>query len=344
MIDIVEIPHSQAAAWNTFVHASPQASFYHRAEWQAINEQAFGHRTASLGAMQDGRLVGVFPLVQVKSLLFGNIACSMPFVNYGGPAAESDEASAALLEAAGRVCETWGVDYLEIRSQRQLDARYPSSAHKVSMTVDLDANPDTLWNAFKGDHRKDIKRAYKNGFTAEFGGIELLTPFYAVLSESWRDLGTPIYRRQYLELVMRTFPESTRICLVRAQDGTPAAAAFCGHHRDIVEGMWLGMREEPRRQMVGYVLYWELIKDACERGFRRFHLGRSTAQSGSETFKRKWNAFVTQLYWHYLLRTRSDIPQLNPDNAKYKLAIAAWRKLPVPVTQQIGPLLARSLP
>jgi lipid II:glycine glycyltransferase (peptidoglycan interpeptide bridge formation enzyme) len=108
--------------------------------------------------------------------------------------------------------------------------------------------------------------------------------------------------------------------------------------------MWLGMRSEFRKQMVGYVLYWELIKDACERGYARFHLGRSTAQSGGEQFKKKWNAEAVQLYWQYILRTRTDLPRLNPDNRKYRLAIAAWRKLPVGVTQRIGPLIARSIP
>ena len=344
MIEIIEAEAAHDAEWNAFVAACPRASFYHRAEWRRVNESCFGHRTAYLAARVGGHLAGVFPIVQLKSVLFGNIACSLPFVNYGGPAAADDAVEEALLAAATRVCDRWQVDYLEIRSQRRLADSYPSSEHKVSMTVDLQADPDVLWNAFKGDHRKDIKRAYKNGFVAQFGGADLLDEFYAILSESWRDLGTPIYQRRYLEAVLRAFPETTRLCVVRDAQGQPAAAAFCGHHRGVVEGMWLGMRDEARRQMVGYVLYWELIKDACERGYTTFHLGRSTTQSGGEVFKRKWNAYPTQLYWQYMLRTRTEVPQLNPDNRKYKLAIAAWRKLPLRVTQHIGPLIARSIP
>jgi lipid II:glycine glycyltransferase (peptidoglycan interpeptide bridge formation enzyme) len=112
----------------------------------------------------------------------------------------------------------------------------------------------------------------------------------------------------------------------------------------VVEGMWLGMRAEFRKQMVGYVLYWELIKDACQRGYTRFHLGRSTAQSGGEQFKKKWNADAVQLYWQYILRTRDEIPALNVSNPRYQLAIKTWQKLPVPVTQVLGPFIARSIP
>jgi FemAB-related protein (PEP-CTERM system-associated) len=345
-IQIVKCDAASRDAWEAFVQTSPRASFYHRYGWREINENCFGHRTAYLAALDGGRVVGVFPLVQVKSLLFGNIACSLPFVNYGGPAGENASIDDALLDAGSQIADEWQAEYLEIRSQRHLGERFPASEHKVSMTVSLARDPDTVWNAYKakGGPRQEIRKAYNNGFAARFGAKDLLDPFYAVLSESWRDLGTPIYRRDYLETVLKTFPDETRICVVSTKDGTPAAAALIGHHGDVVEGMWLGMLGRFRKELVGYVLYWELIKDACERGFARFHLGRSTVDSGGEQFKKKWNAEAVQLYWHYVLRTRDAIPALNVTNPRYQLAIKAWRKLPVPVTQVLGPLIARSIP
>jgi len=111
-----------------------------------------------------------------------------------------------------------------------------------------------------------------------------------------------------------------------------------------IEGMWLGVRANYRNKLAGYILYWELIKHACERNFTSYHLGRSTSQSSAETFKKKWNATPEQLYWHYILGRDRTIPQLNVQNPRYKLAISAWRHLPVPITQAVGPLIARSIP
>ena len=343
-MQIIRCDRSHANAWNAFVQRSPRASFYHRYEWRDVNDQCFGHRSVYLAAVEDGQIVGVFPFVQLKSLLFGNIACSMPFVNFGGPCGDRDEIEQQLLAAAEQVANEWRVDYLEIRSQRPLGDRYPSSDHKVSMTVALERDPDVLWNRYKTGHRQDIRRGYSNGFTTRFGGLELLDDFFAILSESWRGLGTPIYRIYYLEKILLMFPEHIRLCIVSAKDGTPASGAFYGLHNDVVEGMWLGTRDRYRRDYVGYVLYWEMIKDACEGGYRRFHLGRSTKDSGAETFKRKWNGEVEQLYWHYILRTRTEIPSLNPNNPKYATAIRWWRQMPISATQMIGPFIARSLP
>lgn len=341
---IIRCDSSHDRAWNAFVLSSPRASFYHRIEWRAINERCLGHKTCYLAAEEDGQIVGVFPMVQLKSLLFGNIACSLPFVNYCGPCGQSPEIERALLQAADTVANEWRVDYVEIRSRHYLGDDYPSSQHKVSMTVDLGPDPEVLFKAFDGDHRREIRRGHKNGYTARFGGPELIDDFYQVMSESWREMGTPIFAKSYVQGIQAAFSGAVRICVVYNDAGVPAAAAFDGIHGAIVEGMWLGIRGDHRRQGVGYVLYWELIKHACEAGYARHHLGRSSVNSGAEQFKKKWHARSTQLYWHYLLRTRREIPQLNVDNSKYQLAIAAWRKLPVSVTQLLGPLISRSIP
>jgi FemAB-related protein (PEP-CTERM system-associated) len=341
---IVHCDASHAAAWDAFVAAAPTASFYHRFAWKGINESMLRHRTAFLAALDDsGAFAGIFPLVQVKSRLFGNMACSMPFVNYGGPATADPEAEQLLMDAAEKVCADWDVEYLEIRSKRHLGDRLPVSEHKVSMTLDLDPDPEVLFKAFKTGQRQDIRRGDKSGLTAKFGGAELVHHFYEVMSESWHQLGTPFYRPSYFERIIADFGKDIRLCVVYADD-TPAAVAFDGIQGETVEGMWLGARAQYRQQLVGYVLYWELIKHACEGGYRRFHLGRSTADSGGEQFKKKWNASSTPLYWHYLLRTRTETPKLNVTNPKFQLAISAWRKLPLSITRSIGPYIARSIP
>jgi FemAB-related protein (PEP-CTERM system-associated) len=342
-VQIIRCDASHDAKWNEFVHASPRASFYHRAEWRSINERCFGHATAYLGAFEGDRMVGVLPLVHLKSVLFGSVACSMPFVNYGGPAGESDDIEEALIEAASAIAAEWRADYLEMRSQRHLGDQYPCSDHKVSMTIALDPDPEVVMGQFKREQRKEIRRAEKRGFVTKFGG-ELVDVFYQVLTESWHELGTPIFDLTYLRAILTAFPDTTRVCMVYDADGAPAAGALIAIHNGTVEGMWLGMRREHRQDLVGYVLYWELIKYACEAGAQTFHLGRSTKDSGGEQFKKKWNAETLQLYWHYVLRTRTDIPALNPQNPKYRFAIQAWRRLPVSVTKVLGPLIARNIP
>ena len=156
-------------------------------------------------------------------------------------------------------------------------------------------------------------------------------------------MGTPIFSIVYLDAVAAAFRDVIRVYVVYSGD-EPAAAAFVLFDGDTVEGLWLGSRGKFRREYAGYVLYWDLIKDACELGFKKYHLGRSTVQSGGEQFKKKWNAHATQLYWQFILRNRTEVPQLNVQNPKYQFAIKMWQRLPLGVAEAIGPYISRNIP
>jgi FemAB-related protein (PEP-CTERM system-associated) len=262
MTTVTACTSEHAEEWDAFVARHPRATFYHRWGWKEINQRQFGHETSYLAARSDGRIVGILPLVCVKTVLFGTIACTMPFVNYGGPASDDPATDRLLVDEAIAQARRWEADYLELRTRHLLDGDLAVSHHKVSMTVELPADPDVLWNRFKTGHRQEIRRAAKNGLTARFGP-DLLDAFYEVVAESWHELGTPFYRKAYFAHVLEAFPDHVRVCVLFDRAGRPAAAAMDGLHRETVEGMWLGIRPAYRTMLAGYGLYWELIKHAC---------------------------------------------------------------------------------
>jgi FemAB-related protein (PEP-CTERM system-associated) len=329
--------------WDTFLASHPHGSFYHLDGWRGVNERQLRHSCIYLSAYSGKNLAGVLPLVLVESRLFGRILCSLPFVNYGGPCSIDESTDAALVQAAIAKADELAVDFLELRCTRPLDTSLAVSMRKLSMTVKLAPDPETLWLAYTSKHRNNIKRAAKNGLTVVSGHTELLDEFYAVMQESWRDLGTPLYNKQYFAAILAALPNNTRLFICR-HGKQPVAATFNGHLNGMVEGLWAGATPNARHLQANYVLYWEMIRDACLGGHQSFHLGRSTVNSGGEDFKRKWNADSTQLYWYYHRPSGGEMPALNVDNPKYKLAIATWRRMPLWLTGLIGPHLARLIP
>lgn len=342
-VSVAPVGAGARAEWDAFV-AAHSGSLYHLFDWKDINEKSLGHDCEYLGAREaDGSLSGILPLVFVKSRLFGRILCSMPFMNYGGPVAASPQAATALTTHAMERAKALGADYLELRCPAALETSMPASLRKVSMTVPLQADPEALFNSFSQKHRKNIRRAQKNELTVRKGGIELLGDFFHILELSWRSLGTPMYSKRYFQRLLETFPGNTAV-FTCSWKGAPVAVALTGHFNGVVEGMWAGARQELRHLDANYVLYWEMLKDACEGGHKLFHLGRSTSQSGAEQFKSKWNAQTHQLYWYFHRPDGGPMPQLNVDNPKYRLAIAAWRKMPLWATRLVGPPVARLIP
>jgi FemAB-related protein (PEP-CTERM system-associated) len=329
--------------WESYVEKSPFSSFYHKIEWKRIFEKSFRHKSYYLVARKGQDVVGVLPVIHIRSMVFGSIFCSMPFLNYGGVCADDEEAEKALFSEAEGILKSKKGDYLELRHIRKSSLAYPAKTHKVSMTLELDPDPEILWSRFKTKHRQTIRKAAKNGLKVNFGGKELLQDFYPIISRGWRDLGTPIYSQSFFENILDVLGDSVEICVVSYRE-TVIGTAFVGLFKKTVEGMWLSYLREFTRLQTNYFQYWEMIKRACEQGYEEFHLGRSSAEGGGEFFKEKWNAIPRQLYWEYVLNKSAKIPELNVDNPKYRWAMKVWRNLPFSVTQLIGPFLARNIP
>jgi hypothetical protein len=85
------------------------------------------------------------------------------------------------------------------------------------------------------------------------------------------------------------------------------------------------------------------MRRACERGCRVFDYGRSKRETGSFDFKKNWGFEPTPLSYEYRLLKRDRVPQNNPLNPKYATLIALWRRLPRPLANWLGPMIARNL-
>ncbi len=334
---------SDGPDWDAFVHRHPDATFYHHLSWKKIIETCFKHDTYYLLAKDQGQVQGILPLVHIKSLLFGSFFCSMPFLNFGGICATNESAAMALLDFARQILQDNKADYIELRHIHKTKADLPFKTHKVSMTLELDKDPNYIWNTFKSKHRTNIRRAEKHGLTIQSGGMELLRDFYRIICQGWRDLGTPIYQYGFFENIIKEFGHAVEVFVVY-YNKQPIATAFNGRFKDTVEGMWTYALRNYIRLQTNNFLYWKMVEKACFDGFKFYHLGRSTSQSGSIAFKKKWNAYPTQLYWEYVLNRKKDLPNLSADNPRLQLFRKSWQNLPVVITQAIGPLIARSLP
>jgi serine/alanine adding enzyme len=129
------------------------------------------------------------------------------------------------------------------------------------------------------------------------------------------------------------------------------AAGIASWFRDTLEMPSASSIKDYKPLCPNNMLYWQAIRFAIGRGFRRFDFGRSTPHEGTYNFKQQWGALPMQLYWQYLMDGQKTIADLDPSNPKYKVAIRFWKSLPipvtslpVPVTKVLGPTIVRNIP
>ena len=332
---------AMAADWDAFVRACPQATFFHRAGWQRILSTVFGHRTHYLCAVSGNRITGVLPLAHVKSVLFGNALTSLPFAVYGGVAAD-DEASAALLEAeAQRLAQELGVQHLELR---HIDRRHPGWPEQdLYVTFRKPILPDDEANllAIPRKQRAMVRKGIKNELVSAIDGDE--ERFFRLYADNVHRHGTPAMPRRYFAELQREFGHDCRLLTVSTAQGRPLSSVLSFYFRDEVLPYYAGDDEAAREFAANDFKYWELMRRSAASGLKLFDYGRSKQGTGPYAFKKNWGFEPTPLHYEYQLYKRDAVPQNNPNNAKYKLMIQAWRKLPLGVANWLGPHIVRSL-
>ena len=341
-LSIQKLTQDLECKWNEYALKNG-ASIYHDTRWIHLIKKVFGHDSHHILALEDGVVVGILPLVQLKSLLFGNFMVSMPYFNYGGAVANTKVIESKMMQSAIELALELGAEHIEFRDSDAREKVWPLRKDKVNMILELPDTAELLGKEIGAKKRSQIRRPLKEGVESVIGGSELLDDFYKVFSINMRDLGTPVYSKTFFSEILKTFPKQVKIVILRL-NGKPISAAFLIGLKEQLEIPWASTLKEYNRFSPNMLLYWEVLKLAIESGYRKFDFGRSSIDSGTYRFKKQWGAVPKQLYWHYWLAEGKEMPQLTPNNTKYKMAIKVWQHLPTFVTNQLGPGIIKSLP
>ncbi len=327
--------------WDDFVLSCPAGTVFHLSAWKRVIERAFGHRTHYLIARRGPAVTGVLPLTHVKSLMFGSSLISNAYGVYGGPIAEDAESLRALEAAAAGLMESCAVPVLELRGFSEGRAAWPTrSGLYDTFRKRLDPSPDGNLKAVPRKQRAMIRKGMQNRLRSELdAGVDRLHRVYA---ESVRNLGTPVFPRSYFRIIREEFPEASDIVTVTS-DGQAMASVLNLYFRDEVLPFYGGGLRAARALAANDFMYWEVMRRACERGCRLFDFGRSKIGTGSHAFKRNWGFEPTPLVYQFRLAKGRATPDLNPLNPKFRLLIAAWKRLPLPLATRLGPLIVRGI-
>jgi lipid II:glycine glycyltransferase (peptidoglycan interpeptide bridge formation enzyme) len=162
------------------------------------------------------------------------------------------------------------------------------------MRLELPPRYEDLLKGFNPKLRSQIRRGEKEGMTVAFGEMNLLDEFYAVFSRNMRDLGTPVYGKNFFAEILLAFPKETKIAVV-SLDGIPVAAGFVVGFRNTLEIPWASSDRRYARIAPNMLLYGSVLKYACEQGYRMFDfvpiqttVGRQACSARMELLASRW--------------------------------------------------------
>jgi len=338
---IKTLDSSSIKHWDEFVENTSSATFFHKAGWKEVIEKAFGHDTYFLYTEHNGKITGILPLVHIKSFLFGNSLSSCAFCVYGGIIANDEQSYTELDKKACELAEELAVDHLEMRNRTQITPERPYKELYVTFRKELAADEEKNMLAIPRKQRAVIRKGIKAGLVSEIDqGIDR---FYQAYSESVRNLGTPVFSKKYFVILKDVFKDQCEILTIVDKKGLLIASVMSFYFKNEVSPYYGGGTAHARSVQGNDFMYWEVMRRAVAKEIKIFDYGRSKEGTGSYRFKKHWGFEPKPLYYEFHLVKSDSIPDINPLNPKYQVFIAAWKRLPLSVSQIVGPWLAKDL-
>jgi FemAB-related protein (PEP-CTERM system-associated) len=342
-ITVVQGAQVAASRWDAYVRSHPMGTCFHLEPWRQVVRDSLGHKLRCLAAQDaQGRVVGVLPLAEMKSPLFGHTLTSLPGGVECGVLADDDHIARLLASAAREQGVTSKVSHIELRHRaQQLPDWAQHDSLYFSFRKEIPATPEAALLAIPRKQRAEVRKGIAAGCTFEIDASS--DRFYAMYADNVHRHGTPGFSKNHFDTIAARFGKECEFAIVKNAAGKPVSGVMSLYFGEIVFPYYAGDYVEAREISANDFKYYHLMVHAYSRGARWFDFGRSKLDTGPYKFKKYWGFEPVPYHYEFALLNRDEIPQVNPSNPKYAKVIEIWRRLPRALVNRIGHPLARHL-
>lgn len=343
-ISIGPLAETPEVEWSAYVRHHPDGSLFHGPAWASAVSRAFRHVNVGLAARRGTRIVGVLPLMELKSWVRRRHVVSVPCGVDGGILADEMAVGEVLAQQAFEQARRLGQKSIELRSRRPIVAGLPTNDRYVGFEREL---PPRGADVLSWLPRK-ARAAARNG-SDRFGltmcwGDALLDAAWRLYCVNMRRLASLNYPLRFVRNLLDATPGAHWVGVV-FRDQRPVAGLITFLHGQRVMPYLYGATAEARRCSAANFAYYHAMTRAADEGFRVFDFGRSRRDNpGSFDFKRFHGFDPTPLGYQTWTARGGTARCVSPSSPGFALARAVWPKLPLFITRPLGAYLTRHLP
>jgi FemAB-related protein (PEP-CTERM system-associated) len=332
--------NADSDAWEAFVLEHRDGTVFHSWLWNDILAKTFRFKPHYLIARCGARIVGVLPLMEVKTLLFGHSLVSLPFCSWAGPIGVDEASLLALDQAAVQLATLLKVGHMEYRGTKPFPFERANKDLYVCFSKVISANHEDNLKAIPRKQRAMVRKGIEKQLTASLENVENFYPLYL---DNVHRHGTPGVPKKFFNSMASAFGKDCEIMIIRSESGEAVSGVLTLYWKNEVFPFYAGDTLAARDLAANDFKYWEVMRQGVERGAEIFNYGRSKKGTGSFNFKKNWGFEPTDLSYSYKLSAGSRVPEHTPNNPKYSLLINTWKRTPKTIVGVIGPRLVRGL-
>ncbi|MFZ5877410.1 MAG: lipid II:glycine glycyltransferase FemX [Nitrospirota bacterium] len=309
--------------------------------------ETYGYRPAYFTAMSAGNIAVSVPCMEIKSILTGERAVSLPFTDHCEPLIDDGYSENDFLDVVDAIIahgKHAGWKSVELRCGERLSRETPRLATYYHHVIDVSGSAEQLLSGLRESTRRNINKAINEGVRVEVSGtMESVRAFYRLNCVTRRDHGLPPQPFRFFEKLHEHALSHGRgfVALASVRDTCVAGAVFL-RFGDTAIYKYGASDKSVQHLRANNLVMWEAIKWCSERGARSVCLGRTEPENnGLLQFKRGWGARERGIpYYKYDVRRErfvSESPGLL-DGPKKLI-----HRMPIPLLRVAGSVFYRHI-
>ena len=338
MREVLPIDPVADARWLAYVERHPEATVFHHPSWIGLQVQVYGYTNRSLACLEDGLIVGVLPLLEIRSALTGARGVSLPFSDYSAPLVDNETVLQGLFSTVVSLLAEHRWKYVEFRGEIRGEGVQPAAVYKRHRLL-LSADTEALFRTFdKSQTQRSVNKFQKSGAVVERrSDAGAMSAFMRLNYLTRRKHGLPPQPDKFFEELHRTIigPGRGFVSIARLGSADLGACVFL-LFKDTVYYKFGASDEAHLVHRPNHGIMWDVIRWAGSEGYRVLDFGRSDLDGeGLIKFKRGWATAESDLTYY-----RSSVSAAGERGAgPLEMLKPVFQRLPISVLKVIGKVL-----
>ena len=340
--NVQRINPTQDANWDRLLALHPGRSFFHKAAWAKVLEEAYGFVPSYFTVVRNGEVQSMLPIMEVDSRLTGRRGVALPFTDDCEPLCSDDKSSGELVKSVMAFGRSRGWKYLEFKGGRKLLNGSPASLLYYGHRLNLVEDEDLMFSRLASSVRRAIRKAKKSGLTVEISnGLDAMRVFHGLQCETRKKHGLPPQSFDFFRNIQQhVLSQNLGVTVVARHQGRPVAAAIHFHDGPLAVYKYGASNRTFQHLRGNNLVMWEAIKWHARNGSTVLDLGRaSLGNQGLRRFKLGWGAEERLIeYFKYDLRGNRFITDTDESSGWHN---RLFKALPSVISRAIGAVLYR---
>jgi hypothetical protein len=336
IVNPIEYPN-----WDKQMEELDGATIFHTTKWASVLSESYGYRPKYITGFEGGDLVGVLPIMDIKSVFTGKRGVSLPFTDHCGPVFRHPDSVDALWSEAVSCGKNIGWKYIELRAKNPSNTSQSFYDRFFVHTMNIHGNETNMLKGFRSSTKRNIRKAEKSSLKVSVSkNYSELFQFYKLNCITRKKHGLPPQPLLFFKnLFQHVIDKGLGFVVIAKKNEHPiAGAVFLAFGK---EGVYKYGASDSRYQNLraNNLVMWTGIQEFIKNGYETFNFGRTECHhKGLLQFKRGWGTEESVIYYYrYDIRSNKFVRNAKTPQSSYPV----FSHLPAPALKLLGQILYR---